>query len=403
MTNTIFFSGESIGVISDQALAGFMLFCNKQGLDTAWNQDEKRLDLSPSLKKFTFFISSTGSTADGNSNEIAENLSMSLANHGFSISNDNTVQNDFDLIVSIASGHTASSDTHLLIEHRPELDIKLKNLLYKELRNQAISVSFLRVKAKTALSPLLTIKCTPAAALVKNFGKTASAGLASALIRYFTEKQAAAPEAFLPVYMKKNLLREVSSAESSSPASSPKKSVKKTAGSNNPGRPKPETSASGQNIKAEPFFDYTIYPPDSDSEDQEYIITGHFNIKNTGHSNLYAPIICIRIDPINGAGLSGQIVPPTMTDTLSTQGQTGKKGWKYVYEDWMERIKAKGEYWITPIQPVHIKPGETESLRNFQVVLHPLDGNKHTTIDGFVYFNDGKDRFIANNRIQFSF
>ncbi len=403
MPNTIFFSGESLGVISDQELAGFMMFCEKQGIDTEWNQDKQRLELSPSLRKHTVFISSKDKIADDYSREIAAKLNLSLAGHGLSTSNEDPDRSEYDLLISIGTMPTGTADTHLVIEHRPELDIKLKNLLYKELRNRAISVSFTRIKAKTSFRPLLTVSSTTAAALVNNFETTAALGLSRAIIRYFSEKQHTAAAAFLPLEKKKNLIRDMVSQTTGKSASTQKVTAQKTAVPKNTEHHKGEATLHEQKIQAEAYFDYTIYPPEHGTEDPEFIITGHFNIKNTGNTTLNNPILCIRIDPISGAGLSGQIVPPNMTDTLSIQGPTGKKGWKYVYEDWMERIKTKGEYWITPIQPVQIKPGETESLSNFQVILHPLDNNKHTTIDGFVYFNDGKDRFIANNRIQFSF
>ena len=73
-------------------------------------------------------------------------------------------------------------------------------------------------------------------------------------------------------------------------------------------------------------------------------------------------MICIKITPIQSASLQGQIIPAKMVSSLGTKSMSGEKGWKYVYDDWRQRVKTNGEYWITPIQVFQIPPGETTHL-----------------------------------------
>ena len=109
--------------------------------------------------------------------------------------------------------------------------------------------------------------------------------------------------------------------------------------------------------RAELFFDVTILPPQADDM-KEFLINGSLYMKNTGTSVLRSPVICIKVTPAESAALQGQIIPPRLVSGLSTKSNGAEKGWKYVYEDWRERIRTKGEYWITPIQPLEILPND---------------------------------------------
>ena len=114
------------------------------------------------------------------------------------------------------------------------------------------------------------------------------------------------------------------------------------------------------------------------------------------------PVICIKITPVQSASLQGQIIPPKMVSSLGTKSMSGEKGWKYVYDDWRQRIKTNGEYWISPIQVLQIPPGET-TMFNFKINFEQPKDGKSITAQGFVYFQEEKKQFPSNNQISLSF
>ena len=139
-----------------------------------------------------------------------------------------------------------------------------------------------------------------------------------------------------------------------------------------------------------------------ESELKDYLIEGNLYIKNTGNRALMNPVICIKITPVQSASLQGQIIPPKMVSSLGTKSMSGDKGWKYVYDDWRERVKTNGEYWISPIQVLQIPPGET-TMFNFKINFEQPKEGKSITAQGFVYFQEEKKQFPSNNQISFSF
>jgi hypothetical protein len=154
---------------------------------------------------------------------------------------------------------------------------------------------------------------------------------------------------------------------------------------------------------ADVYFDYQVVVPDSDTD--PYLIFGSMVMKNTGRSDLIDPIICLQVNPTEGAQLKGQIVPPKMADTLAVQGFNGDSatGWRYLEDDWMKKVKERGEYWICPIQPLRIAPGEMESFSNFQLSVPKPEKGRTITIQGILFFKDGNFQVPTSNRITISF
>ncbi|MDH4617602.1 hypothetical protein JZI27_10970 [Brevibacillus sp. AY1] len=154
-------------------------------------------------------------------------------------------------------------------------------------------------------------------------------------------------------------------------------------------------------LEAEVYFDYTLMH--SDTEDRPYLLIGSLFVKNTGTELLYNPIVCLRVSPLNGIRLGGQILPPNMLETLGVQSSAGIKGWKYLDDDWFSQAQERGEYWIAPIQPMMIPPKMNESFQNFQISLLKQETRTSLTVEGMVLFNDQQVHFMTNNRIAVSF
>lgn len=153
---------------------------------------------------------------------------------------------------------------------------------------------------------------------------------------------------------------------------------------------------------AEVFLNYTMLIPRPDDEQKEYMVNGSIIMKNTGALDLKNPVICIKVPAEPGVSLQGQILPPKLVAGLAMKGSDGEKGWKYVYDDWRERVKTKGEYWITSIQDLTIPPGGSEVFNGLKVLIKEPK-NSSVGIQAFVYFNEGQQQYASNNTISLSF
>lgn len=154
-------------------------------------------------------------------------------------------------------------------------------------------------------------------------------------------------------------------------------------------------------LLAEVFFDYTLIH--SDSEEKPFLLIGTLQVKNTGTEDLFNPIVCLRVSPVDSIKMGGQILPPKLVDTMAVQGASGMKGWRYLDDDWFTQAMERGEYWMVPIQPIQIAPGDTESFQNFQISFMKLETGQTVIVEGIVLCNDQQVHFSANNRIAISF
>ena len=304
-----------------------------------------------------------------------------------------------------------TSDQHafLLIEHSSGIDERLRNLLRTELNNEKIPFQLQGIKhfpLNSSLGLILKYHLPPNPNL-EVYKELFSMCIARVILRYFKRQQ----NNFFS-YLPKNMLENWLVNMTQTPISSPEqykatqeegKETRKEKNSQslklisqNPPEIKREI------INAEVFFDYTILIPQSESELKDYLVEGILYIKNTGNQALMNPVICIKITPVQSASLQGQFIPPKMVSSLGTKSMSGEKGWKYVYDDWRQRVKTNGEYWITPIQVLQIPSGET-TMFNFKINFEQPKDGKSITAQGFVYFQEEKKQFQSNNQISFSF
>ncbi|MCM3527635.1 hypothetical protein M4D56_00825 [Cytobacillus oceanisediminis] len=306
------------------------------------------------------------------------------------------------IIIYLDSTVQQYSDQQLIIEHNVLLDERLKNLLIIEL-NKAKIPFVLNEKKNLAADG----KQQLAFRSQFNEDDRLILSISRALIRYCSVKPAANNSAIVPMPLIKSWLSSFldqaplpNTQERKAVTKVPEKTMKPEKNKNISA-----VNSQDQRLKkanAEVFLNYTMLIPRPDDEEKEYMVNGSIIMKNTGDLDLKNPVICIKIPVEQGISLQGQILPPKLVAGLAMKGSDGEKGWKYVYDDWRDRVKTKGEYWITSIQELTIPPGGSEVFNGLKVLIREPK-NSSVGIHAFVYFNEGKQQYASNNTISLSF
>jgi hypothetical protein len=412
MDISVYFDGERQTAISYRSVVCFRLFCEQQGLYTAWNPAAKRIDLSFHSKQSNLSLSA----ADQHpfSVDILEELKQFLSSNGMTASfqEDRGSISDFqaEIQLEIIESETALHP-FLSIEHHSSADERLWNILLGEFNDSKLAFELNGSPVLPSLSaPCLHLTCSiPSGGRTAQLKEQISMSLARSILRYIHPSPSPGFLSYLPAEMMKSWLQSTSNFTAHvSPSERHIKAVKANQEKTMPAQLPAERSIRHEHetisiTKAELFFDFTVLPPQTDSEEKEYLISGNLYMKNTGTSVLRDPVICIKITPAEGASLQGQIIPPKLVSGLSTKSNGVEKGWKYMYDDWKERIRTKGEYWIIPIQPVEIISDETAAFHSFKISISEPQKNGYVLVEGFAYFNEGQHQFSSNNRISFSF
>ena len=298
--------------------------------------------------------------------------------------------------------NTSEQHPYLLIEHSPGIDERLRNLVRTELNNEKIPFQLKEIN-HFPLNPkrgLLLKFHLPPKPNLEGYKEHFSISIARALLRYINRQQNNF-FSYLPKNMLKNWLVNMTQIPISSlkqdklPQPQEEGKEIKSIISQNP----PELKSI---INAEVFFDYTILIPQLESDLQDYLIEGNLYLKNTGNQTLMNPVICIKLSPVQSASLQGQIIPPKMVSSLGTKSMSGDKGWKYVYDDWRQRVKTNGEYWISPIQVLQIPPGET-TMFNFKINFEQPKKESPSPLRDLFIFKRKKSNFHPITKYHFLF
>jgi hypothetical protein len=125
------------------------------------------------------------------------------------------------------------------------------------------------------------------------------------------------------------------------------------------------------NVRA--FFNYSLILPEE--KDEDVLVIGDFVIDNIGNTPLHETIVCIRLNPPEEAKLSGKIAinPWKNDESFNTE-------WTFASDDWREKIKTNGEYWIKPLQHTTLMPNEQLRFQNFEIRT-----KQTVVVEGFVY------------------
>ncbi|WP_010283309.1 hypothetical protein [Bacillus timonensis] len=153
------------------------------------------------------------------------------------------------------------------------------------------------------------------------------------------------------------------------------------------------------------FFNYSvIYTPEEDMIEEEnhyhhISILGDYLLENFGTAPLHQPIVCIRLSPRNGGYLSGKIATNSILTESQSDGNVPQEEWQYVHEDWKERIKKKGEYWIKPAKAAILQPKEKIHFSNFELTLIKPKEQTSVIIEAFSYCKEFPNGIPSLNKI----
>ncbi|WP_243292929.1 hypothetical protein [Bacillus sp. FJAT-47783] len=397
MTISLLFGNKTIGSIPYASVAAFRLLCEEMGLKTKVNISNRELAIYSSLKGKTIVLEYEKNQDRGIHQEILSKTRTLLLQSGANIIINERLttvdEGDFSIQLSVDS----KVNNKLMIMHNlyfPNQEVKFT--LEKELIRFNIVHEFKRMPNQVPF-PQLIIKGIDSYVKEEEVVHQLSLSLASAILYFFLHRHPFSLLTCLPMElfniqpMNESLTKQTNEKVNTKKFKQEDKAEKRINGFT-PLQSKPS---------AEVFFNYTVYP--FDKEEERLLTLGDLYIKNTGNINLYNPLICIKADPIEYVNFRGQIVPPEMAEALSVQGENEMTGWKYLDEDWFEKAKERGEFWIAPIKRIMIPPNESQVLRNFQLTLKKPDKKKQILIDGIVYFEDLQLHFRSNNRMTFSF
>lgn len=398
MDVNIHFNNEKKGELSYGSLPIYRLLCEQIGLQTQWNQKERILQLIPSFEgKKIYFASAENSDA---LTSVFADLKMFLSEVGVEFNQldaNATPPNDAEIFLQINwNANSSTQEPNFYIRYNLGFKGKMwAQAFYKEIKSNGFP-AYLKVNKKRHPVSTLELHCH----LPENTEKESLALLImSALLRGLTKGNVIN---LLPYLSYENLQHILLTEQNNKSLHSTDVKVQ-TKKEKSSSKEKELRQSDIPDLRAEVYFDHQVVIPRS--EDDSYLIVGNMYIKNIGNQNLSNPYICLRITPIDGIQLQGQIIPPNLVDTVGVQSFNGESatGWRYLEEDWLNKAKEKGEYWISPIQPLLIPPGEIEIFPNFQLSIPKKERNETFTMQGMVYFKDHNLQVPSNNRITLSF
>ncbi|MCK6206917.1 hypothetical protein [Bacillus infantis] len=398
MNISVFLEEETLGEALSSSLMSITLFCEAHGYNTRWEVSDRKLYITPGRMLESIIFQTL--PADSSNTELVEELRNYLEAEGFiTFTNGNQEARDKPHIMLEMIEEEHRTIPQLSLEHPSHLDERVKNALLSELNKRSIPFQFRELKYIKANSPV-RLKLVCKLPKKDSAGRNLASILTRAIVCYssFSQKGPKQSGFFLPLPVMKTLVKGFLLPKSGTEhkQAAEKSSVQPVPAPLNVRQV--ETKAD-----AEIAMNYTLLLPRSGEAAKEVMINGALLMKNIGNSSLIDPVICIKIPVEKGISLQGQILPPKMVEGLAVKGSSGDKGWKYVYDNWRERVKTKGEYWISSIHQLEILPGETSIFNGLNLSIKDPEEDSSVLIQAFVYFNEGKHRFASSNSISLSF
>lgn len=129
------------------------------------------------------------------------------------------------------------------------------------------------------------------------------------------------------------------------------------------------------------YFNYSILLP-YEGETTLTVISD-LTIINSGLTELEDMIVCLKITPMENVVLSGKISNPKL---LTNTGQDRPAAdWIYATEDWKDKIRNTGEYWIRSYQKPNLSQGDQVTFQNFEILIDMNSISSKITIEAFIY------------------
>lgn len=148
------------------------------------------------------------------------------------------------------------------------------------------------------------------------------------------------------------------------------------------------------------YFSHSFILPE---EDEHHVsIIGDFIITNTGNTPLHNLVVLLRISPKEAGRLSGKIIMNRKKERLSYR-EASFLQWEFVHENWMEKVKETGEYWIKPLGINELLPQQSITFSNFEARLKKPKDKNVAIIEGFMYCKEIQSGQKALNQIVINF
>lgn len=143
------------------------------------------------------------------------------------------------------------------------------------------------------------------------------------------------------------------------------------------------------------YFNYSILLP---SEGETTIsIYGTFTVVNIGEKELEDVVICLKVEPVGKVTLSGKISNPKKI--INEDENRQDVDWVYAVDNWKEKIKNDGEYWIRSVLKPNVTSKDSLSFMGFELLL---DNSEHVDtfkLEGYVYCSEKSERVLARNKL----
>ncbi|WP_411334655.1 hypothetical protein ACK1LH_05275 [Metabacillus indicus] len=150
-------------------------------------------------------------------------------------------------------------------------------------------------------------------------------------------------------------------------------------------------------IGATAHFQASILLPKED--DEPLTVFGDFVIKNTGNKPLQQPVICLQITPVSYGSLSGKIILQRKMDDTNLFDDAPGPLWRHVHENWRERVRTDGQYWLKPLKENLVEPGQTLVFSSFEISF-PFPPERAAAVNGFVYAKELPNGIPSLNKIS---
>ncbi|MFA4135008.1 MULTISPECIES: hypothetical protein [unclassified Brevibacillus] len=449
----VYYSGQRGGTMPYAALPAFRLFCKQNGFQLKWDSTNKRVDLDSGLKGKVCVLFTGISTGGGTAYEweVLGNVQKFLSDSGMEVvisQNNPSLAKNTDVAIrfSLKEMRVLEKPRLIFFQSEDEKRQDLVKCLRAELQHSGIPCHYKVTKNQKQPSIVhiqLQLPLFTEVSKRKLYAEKIALHLASGVLEYFQNGLHIQPMAFLPPTILKLFYstmlstsdKEIQQGADEKPWAEEQSTIQESNGSsaedsesNIEGNSESDSEREELMILAEEelldqvvtihpveevpeqvetrtaaevYFDYTLIH--SESVEKPYLLIGTLQVKNTGNVELKNPIVCLRVSPVDSIKMGGQVLPPTLVETMAVQGTSGLKGWRYLEDDWFAQAMERGEYWIAPIQPVTIAPESTESFQNFQISFLKQEAGKGIVVEGVVLCNDQTVHFSANNRIAVSF
>jgi hypothetical protein len=156
-------------------------------------------------------------------------------------------------------------------------------------------------------------------------------------------------------------------------------------------------------IDLQSIFTFTVILPDITDEVKEVVVVGNYIIKNLGIKKISNPVICLKVNPASSGSISGKIKQKVSNFDDKIIDQAVSQQWGYVHENWKERVRKDGEYWLKPLFTSELRPDEQLAFSNFTLSIQKPPKGNSVIIDGFVYSQEEPKGNPSQNQIVLNF